>query len=252
MPGAQCTRSLVCAGVVEYAHEYSQRRHRKHPAFPTQWFYGLYRALPGDRALLPPSLSRNCVPRNLSASVGAPGPHDFAVRFKRRSSCVASASTASHPAFVTTRTPLLSRRDGGNNTQFPIFGKRNFCAWRADNPNRLESSREIRSCAHAFSRCLRPRARRERRRIDQTDLPDAVRRAAFAVSVKSTRRWVRKSPRLLPAWNGQQSKARLAHVPLRSCASAKNKSFHDVGRCFKRPTLCMNATCFIRLAGAVV
>ena len=57
MPGAQCTRSLVCAGVVEYAHEYSQRRHRKHPAFPTQWFYGLYRALPGDRALLPPSFA---------------------------------------------------------------------------------------------------------------------------------------------------------------------------------------------------
>jgi hypothetical protein len=26
-----------------------------HPAFPAQWFYGLLRALPGDRALLPPS-----------------------------------------------------------------------------------------------------------------------------------------------------------------------------------------------------
>jgi hypothetical protein len=25
------------------------RSHRKHPAFPAQWFYGLYRALPGDR-----------------------------------------------------------------------------------------------------------------------------------------------------------------------------------------------------------
>jgi hypothetical protein len=42
MPGAQCTRSLVRAGGSEYAHEYSQRRHRIHPAFPTQWFYGLY------------------------------------------------------------------------------------------------------------------------------------------------------------------------------------------------------------------
>jgi len=29
MPGAQCTRSLVCALVLEYAHEYSQRRHRR-------------------------------------------------------------------------------------------------------------------------------------------------------------------------------------------------------------------------------
>jgi hypothetical protein len=57
MPGAQCTRSLVCALVLEYAHEYSQRRHRKHPAFPTQWFYGLLRAFPGDRAFLPPSFA---------------------------------------------------------------------------------------------------------------------------------------------------------------------------------------------------
>ena len=29
------------------------------PAFPAQWFYGLYRALPGDRAFLPPSPLRS-------------------------------------------------------------------------------------------------------------------------------------------------------------------------------------------------
>jgi hypothetical protein len=34
MPGAQCTRSLVCAGVVKYAHQYSQRRHRKTSGIP--------------------------------------------------------------------------------------------------------------------------------------------------------------------------------------------------------------------------
>jgi len=132
----------------------------------------LIRDLLGDRALLPPSLSRNCVPRKLSASVGAPGPHDFAVRLKRRSSCVAKASTASRPAFVTTRTPLLPRRDGRENTQFLIFGKRNICVWRTDNPNQLESAHEIRFRAQAFWRCLRPRARRDRRRIDQSDSPD--------------------------------------------------------------------------------
>jgi hypothetical protein len=55
MPGVQCTRSLVRAIGVEHAHEYSQRRHRNHPAFPTQWFYGLWRALPGDEFVLPPS-----------------------------------------------------------------------------------------------------------------------------------------------------------------------------------------------------
>jgi hypothetical protein len=29
----------------------------EHPAFPAQWFYGLWRALPGDEFLLPPSLT---------------------------------------------------------------------------------------------------------------------------------------------------------------------------------------------------
>jgi hypothetical protein len=31
---------------------------RRHPAFPARWCYGLLRALPGDRAFLPPSLAR--------------------------------------------------------------------------------------------------------------------------------------------------------------------------------------------------
>jgi hypothetical protein len=47
------------------------------PAFPAQWFYGLFRALPGDR------LSCHRRPREISheldASIGASGPHDFAV-----------------------------------------------------------------------------------------------------------------------------------------------------------------------------
>src|SRR5882762_8479891 len=54
----------------------------------TQWFYDLFRALPGDRACLPPSpADRFCLSpvgptqlRELDASVGASGPHDFAVR----------------------------------------------------------------------------------------------------------------------------------------------------------------------------
>jgi hypothetical protein len=40
-------------------------------------FNGFLRALPGDRALLPPSFADTC---KLDASVGASGPHDFAVR----------------------------------------------------------------------------------------------------------------------------------------------------------------------------
>ena len=64
------------------------------PAFPAQWFTA-YFVLPGDRALLPPSLSRSLLLESLNASVGASGPHDFAVREIRRSSIALPASTAS-------------------------------------------------------------------------------------------------------------------------------------------------------------
>ena len=70
----------------------------EHPAFPAQWFYGLFRALPGDRACLPPSpadCSANLTPASgrqdhtTSPSAWVPFVSDTAT------------STASHPAFVT-------------------------------------------------------------------------------------------------------------------------------------------------------
>src|SRR5216683_1424030 len=90
-------------------------------------FNGVCRALPGDRALLAPSSSDMfCLSpvgptqlRELDASVGASGPHDFAVRsnisrqhagnrsqifrpaLRSHRAQNAAASTASHPAFVT-------------------------------------------------------------------------------------------------------------------------------------------------------
>jgi hypothetical protein len=53
MPGARCTRSLVCkmkkhTSVVTTVTPDS-------PGIPRAMVYGLYRALPGDRALLSPS-----------------------------------------------------------------------------------------------------------------------------------------------------------------------------------------------------
>ena len=80
MPGAQCTRRLVCLGSGRYAHElYRSTGITRHSR--TQWFT-VIRALPGDRAFLPPSFRGTCF-RELDASVEASGPHDFAVRFKR-------------------------------------------------------------------------------------------------------------------------------------------------------------------------
>src|SRR6202023_3641652 len=46
---------------------------------PRNGFNGFLRALPGDRALLPPSSAKIAF-RELDASVGTSGPHDFAVR----------------------------------------------------------------------------------------------------------------------------------------------------------------------------
>src|SRR5215207_1179887 len=53
-PGARCTRGLVC-NMHKEVRTRAYRSSGEHPAFPAQWFNGLWRALPGDEFLLPPS-----------------------------------------------------------------------------------------------------------------------------------------------------------------------------------------------------
>ena len=79
MPGARCTRSLVCAWVTSMHTSIHSEPSEKHPTFPHAMVYGLYRALPGDR--LSCHRHRQYRFRRLDASVGASGPHVFAVRF---------------------------------------------------------------------------------------------------------------------------------------------------------------------------
>ena len=55
MPGARCTRGLVCK-VRKELRTRAYRYSRNTPAFPAQWVDGLCRALPGDEFVLPPSL----------------------------------------------------------------------------------------------------------------------------------------------------------------------------------------------------
>jgi hypothetical protein len=64
--------------------------------------------------------ARRMPARRLGACMGAPGPHDFAVREKHRSSIGLFASAASRLAFVTTRPPLVPRRDE-HTVPFSIF-----------------------------------------------------------------------------------------------------------------------------------
>src|SRR6202140_4757071 len=101
MPGGQCTRSLVWEVVVQDAHEYSLRSHRKSPGIPARnGFNGFLRALPGDRAFLSPSSLRSLLLKNLTPAsrrqdhtTSPPASAPFVIG--------ASASTASRPAAVT-------------------------------------------------------------------------------------------------------------------------------------------------------
>src|SRR5438105_3614304 len=65
-PGARCTRSLACK--INKAHEHSHHRFTGVTGLPCAMVYGLFRALPGDRALLPPSL--RWLKRNLTPASG--------------------------------------------------------------------------------------------------------------------------------------------------------------------------------------
>ena len=95
---------------IKKAHELqSPQVRRKRSGIPcANGFNGFLRALLGDRAFLPPSPDGSS--HKLDASVGAPGPHDFAVRLK----CTRQLhrKRPSHPALHVRDdrdTPLLMR-----------------------------------------------------------------------------------------------------------------------------------------------
>src|SRR5580692_10903289 len=106
MPGARRTRSLVCARVVSM-HTSIHSEFAEITRHPHAMVYGLWRALLGDRAVLPPSFAKVAF-HKLDASVEASGPHVFTVRFSALVKST-STSTASRPASVT----IASRPSGG-------------------------------------------------------------------------------------------------------------------------------------------
>jgi hypothetical protein len=112
---------------------------------------GFLRALPGDRALLPPSPS-GCLSAKLDTSVGASGPHDFAVRDRQRSSH--APARPSHPAPNVRddrETPLLREQDAGiSGVDLPDGTSGIFFALGLDDPNHVESLREIAVLAQRF------------------------------------------------------------------------------------------------------
>ena len=84
MPGAPCAPAASRAK--QKARKLVTAGRRKHPAFPARMVLTVSSALSlVNRAFLPPSPAR-CVSivANLDASVGASGPHGFAVRKPKR------------------------------------------------------------------------------------------------------------------------------------------------------------------------
>jgi hypothetical protein len=108
-PGARCTRGLVR----KMHKEMRTRAYRfsgNTPAFPAQWFYGLLRALLGDRLSCHHRLT-GLDPQNLTPASGrqnhTTSPYASAPFVKG-----ASTSTASHRTFVTIASRPLSGETG--------------------------------------------------------------------------------------------------------------------------------------------
>src|SRR6267154_6856015 len=108
MPGAQCTRSLVCK--IKQAYEHSHHGHTGTTRHSPRNGFTAYFALSPVTTLFDTVACASS--RRLDAN-------DWGVRTTRlrrprqhHSSSALPASTASSPAFVTCATPLLSRPDG--------------------------------------------------------------------------------------------------------------------------------------------
>jgi hypothetical protein len=173
MPGARCTRGLVCKNL-QRVRTRAYRFSGGNPAFPAQWFYGLLRALPGDEFLLSPSSAnwRLCETRlgsqdlrRLDTSNGCQdhtaSPYaTFAVRLARflfahgpkpalRSVHAPALPRPPHsvPNVRDDRdTSLLAGRNGGACSADLGFSRRTiFLREGLDGRNRVESVQEIRA-----------------------------------------------------------------------------------------------------------
>jgi len=97
MPGARCARSLACKSESStHASRHGHTGNTRHS--PRNGLRLISRSPRGPGSFAP--VVRGSL-RDLNASVGAPGPHDFAVRFKRARLTAPSASTATRPTSVT-------------------------------------------------------------------------------------------------------------------------------------------------------
>ena len=123
MPGAQCTRSLVCEVVVQDAHEYSQRSHRKSPGIPARNGFTAYVALSPAIGLSCHRRLRKSLPANLTPASRRQDHTILPSASKALSSEASLAATASNPASVTIAIRPSSGVDGEDIQLICDFGK---------------------------------------------------------------------------------------------------------------------------------
>jgi hypothetical protein len=106
-PGARCTRGLACKMHIR-TRTRAYRFSGGNPAFPAQWFTACF--------ALSPVTGLSCHRRRadtsaqLDASVGASGPHDFAVRFSIVRLRTIGAPTLLRPPHPTARFVTIASR----------------------------------------------------------------------------------------------------------------------------------------------
>ena len=124
-PGARCTRGLVCID----AQEMRTRAYRfsgNTPAFPAQWLYDLY-VLSLVTGLVCHHRSREAsASQELDASVGASGPHDFAVRIGAARLATQTRPPRPAPTSVTLANAPLSERDRRNKPMIWVSRKQQY------------------------------------------------------------------------------------------------------------------------------
>jgi hypothetical protein len=113
-PGAHRTHGPRATKSTRQNHRYR----RDHPAFPAQWFYGLYVLSPVTMLFCHRHPAGHDLAR-LSACIGAPRPHDFAVRSNvARHIDIACVHRIPRSTSVTIAIRPLPRRDAKRKTRF--------------------------------------------------------------------------------------------------------------------------------------
>jgi len=153
MPDAQCTRSLVCKG---RKHTSSHHRLTGGVRHSLRVGFTAYSALSPVTGLFCHRHRVNTSTR-LDASVGASGPHGFAVRNKRfrPARCRAPdavASTASHPNDRDDHDAPLSRGETARiEGDLPLLNSALFCGGGLDRPNHIEFARQNGMLTHRMA-----------------------------------------------------------------------------------------------------